>query len=73
VTAGSEGGVAAHCGLLALNLDRGGGCPSVRIRRVEVTGLTLYHPPIALDGGIYVSQLSMKSLDLVLSSQQMSA
>jgi hypothetical protein len=54
---GSEGGVAAHCG----------------IRRIEVTGLTLYHPPIAVDGGVCVSQLSMKSLDLVLSSQQMSA
>jgi hypothetical protein len=31
------------------------------------------HPPIASDGGVCVSQLSAKSLDLVLSSQQMSA
>jgi hypothetical protein len=65
--------VAAHYGLLVGTLDRGGGCPSVCVRCVEVTGLTLYHPPIALDGGVCVSQLSAKSLDLVLSSQQTSA
>jgi hypothetical protein len=65
--------VAAHCGLLALTLDRGGGCPGVCIGRVEVAGLTLYHPPVALDGGVCVSQLGVKSLNLVLSSQQMSA
>jgi hypothetical protein len=38
-----------------------------------VTGLTLYHPPIASDGGVCVLQLSVKSLNLVLSGQQMSA
>jgi hypothetical protein len=65
--------VAAHCGLLARTLDRGGGCPSVRVGRVEVTGLTIYHPPVASDGGICVSQLSTKSLNLVLSGQQTSA
>jgi hypothetical protein len=61
--------VAAHCGLLAQTLDRGGGCPGVYVGRVEITGLTIYHPPIALNGGVYVSQLSAKSLNLVLSSQ----
>jgi hypothetical protein len=70
---GSGGGVAAHCGLLAQTLDRGGGCPSVCVGCVEVTGLTLYHPPVALDGGVCVSPLSAKSLDLVLSGQQTSA
>jgi hypothetical protein len=65
--------VAAHCGLLARTLDRGGGCPGVCVGRIEVTGLTLYHPPVALDGGVCVSQLSAKSLDLTLSGQQMSA
>jgi hypothetical protein len=65
--------VAAHCGLLAQTLDRGGGCPSLCVGRIEVTGLTLYHPPVASDGGICISQLSAKSLDLVLSSQQTSA
>jgi hypothetical protein len=65
--------VAAHCGLLAQTLDRGGGCPSVYVGRVEVTGLTIYHPPVASDGGVCVSQLSTKSLNLVLSSQQTSA
>jgi hypothetical protein len=35
-------------------LDRGGGCPGVGVGRVEVTGLTLYHPPVASDGGICV-------------------
>jgi hypothetical protein len=65
--------VAAHCGLLARTLDRGGGCPGVCVGRVEVTGLTIYHPPIASDGGVCVSQLSMKSLDLVLSGQHTSA
>jgi hypothetical protein len=65
--------VATHCGLLAQTLDRGGGGPGVGVGRVEVTGLTLYHPPIASDGGICVLQLSVKSLDLVLSGQQTSA
>jgi hypothetical protein len=65
--------VAAHCGLLARTLDRGGGCPGVCVRRIEVTGLTIYHPPIASVGGICVSQLSVKSLNLVLSDQQTSA
>jgi hypothetical protein len=65
--------VAALCGLLARTLDRGGGCPSVCVGRIEVTGLTLYHPPVALDGGVCISQLSAMSLDLMLSSQQMSA
>jgi hypothetical protein len=64
--------VAAHCRLLARTLDRGGGCPGVCVRRVEVTGLTIYHPPVASDGGICVSQLDAESLDLVLSGQQMS-
>jgi hypothetical protein len=73
MTAGSGGGVAAHCGLLAQTLDRGGGCPGVCVGRIEVTGLTIYHPPVVLDGGVCVSQLSAKSLNLVLSSQQMSA
>jgi hypothetical protein len=35
--------------------------------------MTLYHPHVASDGGVCVSQLSAKSLDLMLSSQQMSA
>jgi hypothetical protein len=35
--------------------------------------MTLYHPPVASDGGVYVSQLSAKSLNLVLSGQQTSA
>jgi hypothetical protein len=65
--------VTAHCGLLARTLDRGGGCPGVCVGRIEVTGLTIYHPPVASDGGIYVPQLSAKSLNLVLSGQQMSA
>jgi hypothetical protein len=65
--------VAAHSGLLAQTLDRGGGCPGVCVRHVEVTGLTIYHPLVASDGGVYVSQLSAKSLNLMLSSQQMSA
>jgi hypothetical protein len=43
------------------------------VRRVEVTGLTLYHPHVASDGDICISQLSVKSLDLVLSGQQTSA
>jgi hypothetical protein len=70
---GSRGGVAAHCGLLARTLHRGGGCSGVYVGRVEVTGLTLYHPTVASDGGIHVSQLSMKSLNLMLSGQQTSA
>jgi hypothetical protein len=65
--------VAAHCGLLARILDRGGGCPGVCVGHVEVTGLTLYHPPVSSDGGICVSQLSAKSPNLVLSGQQTSA
>jgi hypothetical protein len=65
--------VAAHCGLPARTLDRGGGCPGVCVRRVEVTGLTIYHPPVASDGGVYVSQLSAKSLNLVLSGEQTGA
>jgi hypothetical protein len=65
--------VAAHCGLLAQTLDRGGGCPGVCVGSVEVTGLTLYHPPIASDGGVCVSQLSAKSFNVVLSGQQTSA
>jgi hypothetical protein len=73
MTVGSGGGVAAHCGLLARALDRGGGCLGVCVKRVEVTGLTIYHPPIASDGGICVSQLSTKSLNLMLSGQQTSA
>jgi hypothetical protein len=55
MTAGSGGGVAAHCGLLACTLDRGGGCPGVCVGHVEVTGLTIYHPPVASDGGVCVS------------------
>jgi hypothetical protein len=65
--------VAAHCGLFARTLDRGGGCPGVCVGHIEVTGLTIYHPPVASDGGIYVSQLSAKSLNLVLSGQLTSA
>jgi hypothetical protein len=65
--------VAAHCRLLVRTLDRGGGCPGVCVGRVEVTGLTLYHPHVASDGGVCFSQLSAKSLDLVLSGQQTSA
>jgi hypothetical protein len=65
--------VAAHCGLLARTLDRGGGCPGVCVGRVEVIGLTIYHPHVASDGGICISQLSAKSLNLVLSGQQTSA
>jgi hypothetical protein len=73
MTAGSGRGVAAHCGLLARTLFRGGGCPGVCVGRVEVTGLTIYHPPVASDGGVCVSQLSVKSLNLMLSGQQTSA
>jgi hypothetical protein len=40
---------------------------------VEVSGLTLYHPHVASDGGVCGSQLSAKSLNLVLSGQQTSA
>jgi hypothetical protein len=70
---GSEGGVAAHCGLLSRTLHRRGGYPGVCVGRVEVTGLTLYHPPVASDGGICILQLSAKSLNLMLSGQQTSA
>jgi hypothetical protein len=73
MTTGSGGGVAAQCGLLARTLDRGGGCPGVCVGRIEVTGLTLYHPPVSSDGGVCISQLSAKSLNLVLSGQQTSA
>jgi hypothetical protein len=73
MTVGSGGGVAAHYGLLPRALDRGGGCPGVCVERVEVTGLTLYHPHVASDGGVHFSQLGTKSLNLMLSSQQMSA
>jgi hypothetical protein len=73
MTAGSGGRVAAHCGLLARTLDRGGGCLGVCVGRVEVTGLTIYHPPAASDGGVCVSQLGAKGLNLVLSGQQTSA
>jgi hypothetical protein len=38
--------VAAHCGLLARTLDRGGGCPVVCVSCVEVAGLTFYHPHV---------------------------
>jgi hypothetical protein len=48
-------GVAAHCGLLACTLDQGGGCLGVCVGRVEVTGLTLYHPHVASDGGVHFS------------------
>jgi hypothetical protein len=65
--------VVAHCGLLACTLDQGGGCPGVCVGCVEVTGLTLYHPHVASDGGVRFSQLGAKSLNLVLSGQQTSA
>jgi hypothetical protein len=65
--------VAAHCGLLARTLDRGGGCLGVCVGCVEVTGLTIYHPPVVFDGDVCVSQLSTKSLNLVLSVQRTSA
>jgi hypothetical protein len=65
--------VAAHCGLLARTLDRGGGCPGVCAGRVEVTGLTIYHPPVPSVGGVYIPQLSANSFNLVLSGQQTSA
>jgi hypothetical protein len=35
--------------------------------------VTLYHPHVASDGGVCVSQLDVESLDLVLSGQQTSA
>jgi hypothetical protein len=73
MTAGSRGGVAAHCELLARTLDRGGGCPGVCVGCIEVTGLTLYHPHVSKDGGVCVSQLDAESLDLVLSGPQTSA
>jgi hypothetical protein len=73
MTVGSGGGVAAHYGLLAQTLDRGGGCSSVHVGRIEVTSLTLFHPHVASDGGVCVSQLDVESLDLVLSGQQTSA
>jgi hypothetical protein len=73
MTAGSGGGVATHCGLFARTLDRGFGCPGVCVGRIEVTGLTIYHPPVASDGGVCISQLSAKSLNLMLSGQQTSA
>jgi hypothetical protein len=72
MTAGSEGVVAAHCRLLAQTLNSGGGCPGVCVGRIEVTGLTLYHPHVASDGGVCVPQLDVESLDLMLSGQQTS-
>jgi hypothetical protein len=65
--------VVAHCGLLARTLDRGGDCPGVCVRCVEVTGLTLYHPHVGSDGGVRFLQLGAKSLNLALSGQQTSA
>jgi hypothetical protein len=53
--------VAAYCGLIAQTPDGGGGCPGVCVERVEVTDLTLYHPHVALDGGVCVSQLDVES------------
>jgi hypothetical protein len=40
---------------------------------LQVARLTLYHPPVALDGGVYVLQLGVKNLNLMLSGQQTSA
>jgi hypothetical protein len=54
-------------------LDQVGGQPGVRVGRVEVTGLTIYHTHVALDGGIRVLHLDAKSLNLALSSQQTGA
>jgi hypothetical protein len=58
---------------------RGSGC-SLRApclnygpRRWLSRCLTLYHPHVASDGGVRFSQLSAKSLDLMLSGQQTSA
>jgi hypothetical protein len=45
----------------------------VSVRCIEVTGLTLYHPHVASDGGVRFLQLGVKSLNLVLSGQQTSA
>jgi hypothetical protein len=38
---GIRRGVAAHYGLLARTLARGGGCLGVCVGRIEVTGLTI--------------------------------
>jgi hypothetical protein len=65
--------VTAYCRLLARTLDRGGGCLGVCVRCIEITGLTLYHPHVASDGGVRFSKLGAKSLNLVLSGQQTSA
>jgi hypothetical protein len=54
-------------------MDHGGGRPGVRVRRIEVAGLTICHPLVPSDGGIQVPQLCVERLDLSLSSQQMSA
>jgi hypothetical protein len=35
--------------------------------------MSIYHPPVASDGGVCISQLGTESLNLVLSSQQTSA
>jgi hypothetical protein len=36
-----------------------------------VTGLTIYHPHVASDGGIGIPHLDVESLNVALSSQQM--
>jgi hypothetical protein len=36
------------------------------VGRIEVTGLTIYHPHVASDGGVGVPQLDAESLNLVL-------
>jgi hypothetical protein len=65
--------VTVHCGLLAETLDRGGGRPGVCVGCIEVTGLTIYHPHVASDGGVGVPQLDAESLNLTLSGQQTGA
>jgi hypothetical protein len=40
---------------------------------VEATGLTIYHPQVASDGGVCVSLLDVESLNLALSGQQTGA
>jgi hypothetical protein len=46
---------------------RTGGLPEDKINHERL------HPPVASDGGVCVSQVSVKILDLVLSGQQTSA
>jgi hypothetical protein len=41
-------------GLLAWTLDHGGGLLGVHVKHVGVTGLTIYHPHVTPDGGIWV-------------------